>query len=1749
MLRVGNNHAAHNKSALQWAQSIYSHCTATAKQKATALQILIENWFRQITGPHANLLSIMCILLMIAFTLVHSFRPVPINSPIVHLRQQADVLHQSLDREQSQLPQCTAHIGHLTTTVASSNGENTQLAADQQLLELRNAHWDLVAEANVSGDHKEYSKSAAWRASITSIHSALLQTAPASDNGPLYEVTQILRSFHPGRALPCTNPTKLATVLQPAIDEGHLTQQQVDGLVEIARNGISATEFRDLPGPALDLSEGNTTDPDEEKILLDFYFRQAAKGRVLMLPQTDADYIDTLGSVVISPSFLAYAPGKDPRPILNLSSQNDGVNQRMDDLPPEEDGYTTIPKIAAKTVFKYIDMVQHPEKYGIKDVNDIDLAMFVADASDAFYRLPISPTLVGVQCARVAGYTIIPMCCTFGWKRSAEAFSHITASILAVHKSDLRKATTLNPAINTTLHSPAESGNCCSDSGTDTERNAWQVLSEDVYPDHIRSSDGHVDDFYSVALTSCEAAIGAASDLIYAITSHLGMDSVSAKKFAQSSFWSSLQKIIGAWFDVETFTVTMPQDKIQQVIDLLESPEFAPDKTHFTIDQCASLRGKLRWALYATKMGDSAALIGIEKLRLPNVSSKIRVQPVRHMGETQVQATMKFHNDLLTYKKLMYACRDNPRVASCSMASVLPLEQRLSIPGQSKWLVWLSGDFSKKAQSFGIEMWHPVLGEIRQYAVMSHPPEVLAEFARAAAGNATKGEAIVSSVLERQNKAMAEWQFRKLIAGRPCIVLEDNQGSVGCINKGYAHNVHMQAMQMASNLRQAIDEAPMEASYCQTENMGIYDKTSRLDTNFVKKMNYTLKQHNMPLWQRVEACDEVKALSQWLAHSWDSPFPLLDELITSLGDVTAIPNLPPVSLHPEELLNPPDKSWQRRVVAAAVQIPDTLGSFGPMAYSVDHIHTETPQVAGCTLSWKQLRARNDRLATAPGYSLFDAYHGGGGGSVAAIMAGIFVKAGADIAEPEIHQFEQLTGRTSLGDVLSLVTDRIPNVHIWLSCSSCKDFCPLGSRRGSNGAKGGDHFIQQFVGAKAANARVVVIENVDGVSTLHDGTALRTLEKHAAECGFSRFYSKRVVFAEHGDPEHRARRIIVAFHDTVDLQAPWQFPKPDGSSTCAGDFLQPSHLVPSRFWDHRSWYRITKTWCRQAVDRIFTLGYKYGKDKLGNPAFPARVWHPSGLFPTVLASGNAGLIRWPRFKAMCPVRQAFCTWAKIPLKTDPAGCIHERRPMPSECLSAKGFPTDTPFISDSVGFRFAGNAVPPSYFEKLFLAVTNLLDGANESLDLPRKPEEYVTYCDQPLHSTDVTPTSFHKLAGKAKIKRGYHVCHNLNREGLIDVPVCAEELLKMSDQLERYACGRLNDDSKKQADLGWKHWLSFCARFKKPFFLKSETQEERAAAAAQAQLFLTYETACFNLKASSVAAKIWGVGVQHKAALRADPFSGNALVRTMLADAVALDEPQKQKIPVTNTTLQALRRTLNLNTRPGFTFWTAVRFAISFLCRISEYAFNDKYTVKWKYILFYTADSSPGGRRRINLTSAQQLSTIAEMQVIFFSDKTAKPGESKARSFWAIKDQTDSRCIVRDMARLWLISERNTEYDVFSWNNNTAGVTREMVNSRLKRAAIETGIPGADVSSHSLRATGLSRLLSAKPASGGPTGMQWEQAKKFGRWKSDCALRYFWASNDLAREYAASIWDAACFVRCRGNGDLQIATDFQPAGN
>ena len=137
-----------------------------------------------------------------------------------------------------------------------------------------------------------------------------------------------------------------------------------------------------------------------------------------------------------------------------------------------------------------------------------------------------------------------------------------------------------------------------------------------------------------------------------------------------------------------------------------------------------------------------------------------------------------------------------------------------------------------------------------------------------------------------------------------------------------------------------------------------------------------------------------------------------------------------------------------------------MGSFGPMAYDTSHL-TSDQSLAGGSLQWKELRELNDLLATFPCQSVFDAYIGGRGATVAAINAGMFVKSGSEIEAEEIDHFEALTGRTSLGDITLLQPDRIPATRIRISCSSCKDCSGLGSRRGVEGTKGGDHFTKQF----------------------------------------------------------------------------------------------------------------------------------------------------------------------------------------------------------------------------------------------------------------------------------------------------------------------------------------------------------------------------------------------------------------------------------------------------------------------------------------------------------------------------------------------------------------------------------------------------------------------------------------------------------------------------------------------------------------
>ena len=242
---------------------------------------------------------------------------------------------------------------------------------------------------------------------------------------------------------------------------------------------------------------------------------------------------------------------------------------------------------------------------------------------------------------------------------------------------------------------------------------------------------------------------------------------------------------------------------------------------------------------------------------------------------------------------------------------------------------------------------------------------------------------------------MCEFQFRKSIAGRPCICLEDNQGSVACINSGHSAHALMQAMQLVSNLRQAIDEAPMESYYCNTLNMSWFDRTNMLDHKFAARLNAELKELKLPEWVKVPVCKHSADTSnEWLPMALEQEMPMLQELVDSLGGVVAAHHMPEVSLNYEAIGSKLDTSWQNRIHATSEPIPHYMGSFGPETYSLSHME-KSDKLGSSEQSWIQLREANDQLAKSRCYTMFDSFHGGCGGTIAAIKAGVFVQTGAD----------------------------------------------------------------------------------------------------------------------------------------------------------------------------------------------------------------------------------------------------------------------------------------------------------------------------------------------------------------------------------------------------------------------------------------------------------------------------------------------------------------------------------------------------------------------------------------------------------------------------------------------------------------------------------------------------------------------------------------------------------------------------------
>lgn len=252
----------------------------------------------------------------------------------------------------------------------------------------RDNFWQLTEDAHASGDFKLASKDPLWREKVIQSHAAMYEAASKpGDKRRLRSAARLIISDHPDRAQRCANPARVMQTTRPAVKDGPMQQSEAQFLTSLAQKGLTVEEFRDFDGPALDLLDGNTEDPEDQQILLDFYLEHASRGRVLILGPEYQEELDQSGEVVLSPSFLVKVEGKKPRAILNLSSTDQGVNQRMFQAETIEDGYCTIPDVARLILFSLIAMLLAPEKFSMEQVLTLVLVMIVMDGEAAFFRM------------------------------------------------------------------------------------------------------------------------------------------------------------------------------------------------------------------------------------------------------------------------------------------------------------------------------------------------------------------------------------------------------------------------------------------------------------------------------------------------------------------------------------------------------------------------------------------------------------------------------------------------------------------------------------------------------------------------------------------------------------------------------------------------------------------------------------------------------------------------------------------------------------------------------------------------------------------------------------------------------------------------------------------------------------------------------------------------------------------------------------------------------------------------------------------------------------------------------------------------------------------------------------------------------------------------------------------------------------------------------------------------------------------
>jgi hypothetical protein len=274
--------------------------------------------------------------------------------------------------------------------------------------------------------------------------------------------------------------------------------------------------------------------------------------------------------------------------------------------------------------------------------------------------------------------------------------------------------------------------------------------------------------------------------------------------------------------------------------------------------------------------------------------------------------------------------------------------------------------------------------------------------------------------------------------------------------------------------------------------------------------------------------------------------------------------------------------------------------------------------------------------------------------------------------------------------------------------------------------------------------------------------------------------------------------------------------------------------------------------------------------------------------------------------------------------------------------------------------------------------------------------------------------------------------------------------------------------------------------------------------------FVAYEGWICGNKASTVRSKLSGVRWHHLNAGLPNPLEGKFRMGSAIKALKRLRGDSTGKLPATPQLLRHIKRCLNFSKPRHAVIWCVVTFGFFLMMRCSEYLAEGNVFDPVRSLTTDKVQPHAGGQP----LEPDDYERADSLTVLFELAKTDQNRVGCTRTVYATGDDLCPVEAYKQLRRMRGGNWRGREavmMDQSGWIMN-----RDFMASLLKVAAVDCGVPAAEVATHSLRIGGATAMYATQKYTD-------DEVRRFGRWKSDCWRRYVYSARGAVSGLAAAM--------------------------